>query len=199
MIESSLQQQDNDVYDNNCAVILKGEWSCTSSTTSYSYSAPTTAPSTTIPTLRTVLPPFNQFFSYPNYSLLPTTNTTNPGSRNILTSSTGKENVSLSMTYTTTKPFSQSTYYSQRSSTTGYCEYNSYVYPPHPQQLYQTASTNITLSSSTSYSYSSLITTTRPLPLTTIQTLCTVLPPFNQLFSSPNYTLPPTGDMTRMR
>ena len=143
----------------------------TSSATSYSYS--TTAPLTTTPTLHPVLPRCNQFFSYPNYSLPPTTNTTNPGSRIILTSSTGKENVSLSMTYTTTKPFFQSTYYSQRSSTTGYCGYNSYVYPPHQQQLYQTAPTNITLSSSISYSYSSPITTTRALPLTTTPTLHT--------------------------
>ena len=111
-------------------------YSC--SATSYSYSAPTTDPLTATPTLHTVLPPFNQCFSYPNYSL--------------------------------------------RSSTTGYCGYNTYLYPPHQQQLYQPAPTNIT-SSSTSYSSSAPITTTRPLPLTTTPTLRTVLPPFNQLFS----------------
>ena len=102
------------------------------------------------------------------------------------------------MIHAITKPFSQSTYHSQKSSTTGYCGYNSYVYPPHQQQLHQTAPTNITLSSSTSYSYLAPITTTRALPLTTTPTLHTVLPLFNQLFSYPNYSLPPTGDTTRM-
>ena len=120
-----------------------------------------------------VLPPCIQFFSYPNYSLPPTTETINPGSRTILTCSACKENVTLSMTYTTTKQFYQppcfpsrcspnlasintphpmmtqytrqqtSTYYSQRSSTTGYCGYNSYVYPPHQQQLHKTDPTNM--------------------------------------------------------
>ena len=89
-----------------------------------------------------------------------------------------------------------STYYSQTSSTTGYCGYNSYVYPPHEQKLHQTASTNVRLSSSTNCSYSALIITARALPLTTTPTLCTVLPPFNQFFCYPKYSLPPTADTT---
>ena len=90
------------------------------------------------------------------------------------------------MTYATTKPFSQSTYYSQRSSTTGYCGYNSYVYPPYQQKYHQTAPTNVTLS--TSYLYSAPITTTRALPLTTTPTLHPVLLLCCQFFSYPNYT-----------
>ena len=78
------------------------------------------------------------------------------------------------------------------SSTAGYCQYNSYVYPPHQQKFHQTAPTNITLS--TSCSYSAPIITTRTLPLTATQTLHTVLPPFNQFFSYPNNSLPPTAD-----
>ena len=82
-----------------------------------------------------------------------------------------------------------STYYSQRSSTTGYCGYNSYVYPPHQQQLHQTDPTNTTWSSSTSYTYSAPITA----PSTTTPTLC---PPCSQFFSYPDYSLPPTADTT---
>ena len=49
----------------------------------------------------------SQSFSYPNYSLPPTTDTTNPGSRTILIRSTSKENISLLMTYAAAKPFFQ--------------------------------------------------------------------------------------------
>ena len=191
-----------------------------SSSTSYSYqlqSQPINHHTHSCP----VLPLCSQLFSYPNYSLPLTTNTTNPGSRTILTSSASKVNVSLLMTYATTKPFSQPPCFplrcspnlalintphpmmiqytrqqTSRSSTTGYCGYNSLCL--------SSTSTTITSNSSnkhclSSYSYSALISTTRPLPLTTTSTLCTVLLPFNQLFFYPNYTLPPTGDMTRIQ
>ena len=85
-----------------------------------------------------------------------------------------------------------STYYSQRSSTTGYCGYNSHVYPPHQQQFHQTDPTNITWSSSTTYSYSAPMTVL----LTTTHTLRPVLPPCSHLFSYPDYSLPPTADTT---
>ena len=70
-----------------------------------------------------------------------------------------------------------STYYSQRFSTTGFCRYNSFVYPPYQQKLHETASTNITLSSSISCSYSAPIIIARNLLLTTTATLRTVFPP----------------------
>ena len=59
-------------------------------------------------------------------------------------------------------------------------------------KLHQTDPTNMTLSSSTTYSYSAPITA----PLTTTPTLCPVLPPCSHLFSYPNYSLPPTADTT---
>ena len=82
-----------------------------------------------------------------------------------------------------------STCYSQRSSTTGYCSYNLFVYPPHQQKLY-------VLSFSTTCSYSPQITTTRALPVTNRATLCTVFPPFNQFFSYLIHGLPFPADAT---
>ena len=126
-------------------------------------------------------------------------NTTNPGSRTTLATSAGKENVGLSMTYATTNHFFSQHIILRDPLQQVTVDTNHNVYPPHQQQLYQTAPTNITLSSSTSYSYSAPITTIRALPLTTTPTLRTVLPPFNHFFSYPNYSLPPTGDMTRIQ
>ena len=88
--KSTCQGKENCCPTNSTSTFFPSSGSIlTSSPTSYSYSAPTTATLTTTPTPRPVLPLCNQFLSYPKYSLPPTTNTTNPGLRTILSSSAG--------------------------------------------------------------------------------------------------------------
>ena len=115
------------------------------------------------------------------------------------TSSSGKEN--LGFNYTTTKlseppyiPLKCFTSQPITATRTFPLTTTPTDYPVLPSfdQLFYSSLPN-------SYSYSAPIKTTRPLPITTTPTLRTVLPPFNQLFSCPIYTLPPTGDTTRIR